>query len=127
MIKDTSSVSNHGMFSKYGRFTSEKYPIILKKDDILSGERKTFKVKRFGDLYEDKEEREYINPTLVQKNLKELIKKKQEAEEKLKNNRKSAGYDFSKCLNREDHFLYKTMEGKEVPCPTKYKPKQANK
>ena len=36
--------SGLGMYSKPGRFTSEKYIIFQKKDEILGGQRKFFKV-----------------------------------------------------------------------------------
>lgn len=43
-VLDANDPSNLGMFSKAGRFTSEKYIIFQKKDEILNNQRKFLKV-----------------------------------------------------------------------------------
>jgi len=43
-VPDVSDPSGLGMFSKGGRFTSEKYIIFQKKDEILTNSRKFLKV-----------------------------------------------------------------------------------
>lgn len=45
LISDKVDVSNNGMFSKAGRYTSEKYMIFSKKDEIIHDKRKTISIK----------------------------------------------------------------------------------
>ena len=54
---------SHGMFSRAGRNSTEKFHILMKKDEILSNKRKKAKtLDIFGDPkdYSDEEEKELI-------------------------------------------------------------------
>ena len=50
LVNDNNDLSGQGMFSKPGRFTSEKYMIFQKKDEIFGGDRKLFKISSIPDL-----------------------------------------------------------------------------
>lgn len=49
-VYDQGDPSGLGMYSKAGRFTSEKYSIFQRKDEILSDHKKTKKVSAFPSL-----------------------------------------------------------------------------
>lgn len=49
-VTDNHDPSGLGMFSKVGRFTSEKYIIFQKKDEILYNKRKFLKVSSLPNL-----------------------------------------------------------------------------
>lgn len=49
-VTDNHDPSGLGMFSKVGRFTSEKYIIFQKKDEILFNKRKFLKVSTLPNL-----------------------------------------------------------------------------
>jgi hypothetical protein len=44
LVNDTNDPSGGGMFSKPGRFTSEKYIVFQKKDEIMANQRKFYKI-----------------------------------------------------------------------------------
>ena len=50
LVNDHNDPSGQGMFSKPGRFTSEKYIIFQKKDEIFGGDRKLLKVSSLPDI-----------------------------------------------------------------------------
>ena len=50
LVNDNNDLSGQGMFSKPGRFTSEKYMIFQKKDEIFGGDRKLLKLSSIPDL-----------------------------------------------------------------------------
>lgn len=47
LINDAFDPSGMGMFSKTGRFTTEKFYILRKKDEILSTDKKTLNIPLF--------------------------------------------------------------------------------
>lgn len=47
IVRDMFDPSGMGMFSKTGRFTTEKMYILRKKDEILSSEKRTVKIPLF--------------------------------------------------------------------------------
>lgn len=49
-VQDPHDPSGLGMFSKAGRFTTEKYIIFQKKDEIMFDKKKTFKVSAFPSM-----------------------------------------------------------------------------
>ena len=49
-VTDQHDPSGLGMFSKVGRFTSEKYIIFQKKDEILHNKRKFLKVSNLPNI-----------------------------------------------------------------------------
>jgi hypothetical protein len=111
MILDQSDPAKLGMFSKYGRFTSEKYPIILKKEEILKGERKTFKVRDVDASTDSEEEkREGIAPQPSQKPVA-VMSARQEREAKKPHVRKAAAKGEKKSAQLIP------------PPPTRYRPK----
>ena len=50
LVNDSNDPSGRGMFSKSGRFTSEKYIIFQKKDEIFGGERKLLQISSLPSL-----------------------------------------------------------------------------
>lgn len=49
-VLDAGDPSGLGMYSKAGRYTSEKYIIFQRKDDILTDHKKTKKVSAFPSI-----------------------------------------------------------------------------
>lgn len=121
-ILDPCDPAESGMFSKMGRFSSEKYPILLQKDEIINDERKTLRPK---DLpYEEAEEP--VKPAILLKEPKgyEIIVDQQKLLTRYDPPPKIIkGIPFSKTVNRENHFIYKCNKGLETPGPTRYRPK----
>ena len=58
------------MFSKAGRFTTKKYIIFLKRDEILYNKRKTINIKEFNNKEKQKKQEEELDEF----NLEELRK-----------------------------------------------------
>ncbi len=112
MIYDKSDPAKLGMFSKYGRFSSEKYPIILKKEEILNGERKTLKIRDVDSSTESEEEkREPLQQQTVQQKLVPLKSTRTEREVKKTHSRRTA----AKSEKKPAQVM--------PPPPTRYRPK----
>ena len=58
LVVDQSDGSNHGMFSKAGRHTIEKYTILSKKEEILHNKKKSYDLKNKVDDDDEEEEEE---------------------------------------------------------------------
>ena len=51
IVSDPRDPSGHGMFSKIGQHSSEAHAILSKKDEILNGKAKQFKVVPISHQY----------------------------------------------------------------------------
>lgn len=119
IIRDQTDPAKMGMFSEMGRFSSEKYPIILKRDDILQDKRKKFKVNDLPDYFKDEEE---------ELGEEELSKSKELPEKKVRFGLEPAppkirAPEFKKYIDRYEHYVYK-IAGSCAPPPDRYMPKQ---
>lgn len=120
-INEKSDPSGLGMFSKSGRFTSQKYAIFRKKDEILQDKRKYLKVSHFPafDMQFQKDD-DKSDDGMAQK-FAALNNK--EVDTEAPSNSKTT---FDKYTGRYDHFLYKHKERlkRESPMVGLYHPKK---
>lgn len=120
-IEESANPTALGMFSKPGRFTSQKYMIFSKKDDILQDRRQYLKVSHFPafDMQFQKDE-EKSDDGLAQKYGNP---KNAEIEQVIAPKPKST---FDKYTGRYEHYLHKRAERlkKESPMVGLYHPKK---
>jgi len=107
-VLDSNDPSNLGMFSKAGRFTSEKYIIFQKKDEILNNQRKFLKVTSLPHL---KMEFEGKDPA---KSIHEEEEEKPRATPSSKSRPKVE--PFSVQVSREDFYEVKKVKHPPPPC-----------
>lgn len=105
-VFDYTDPSNLGMFSKAGRFTSEKYIIFQKKDEIINNQRKFLKVTTLPQLKMDFEGKD------LNKSFQEEVEKP-----KMRSSTKSEIQfpPFAKQLSRDE--FYQTKKIKNPPPP----------
>lgn len=125
LINDNLDPSGYGMFSKAGRFTTEKYSVFRKKDEILLGRPKYLQVSYFPTFEmawndEDEESQEGINKKWIaniEKDEDHHIIKRPEIS------------TFEKQTSRTEHFIAKQREKLKMLGPPLglYHPKKVEK
>jgi len=107
-VFDHSDPSNLGMFSKAGRFTTEKYIIFHKKDEILNNQRKFLKVTSLPHLkmdFDGKDHNRSFHEDEEAKLKREEIRKK-----------KQGVSPMSVQMSREDFYQSKRVRHPPPPC-----------
>ncbi len=114
--------SGCGMLSKIGKFTSEKYSVFRKKDEILCGKPKYLRVSQFPQFQENINENEDDHSNELGLNQKPLLVDIDKIEAI---NQKRPVNSFDSYISRKEHFLNKQIEnGKIAPPLGMYSPKQ---
>jgi len=117
---------NRGMLSRTGRGTTEKFQILLRKDEILNGTGKKFKPPILFSEAKDEKIKEQIRfqdepqEIFLDENIevKKKVKKQKKSEEKIFQYKKSEAY-----MQRFLDLRKKSKELNLVPSCTKYQPK----
>lgn len=107
-VLDANDPSNLGMFSKAGRFTSEKYIIFQKKDEILNNQRKFLKVTSLPHLKMEFDGKDPNRP------MHDEEEEKPKATPSSKNRPKVE--PFSVQVSREDFYETKKVKHPPPPC-----------
>ncbi len=143
-ITDTKDKSGCGMFSKFGRFSSEILCMSMKKKELINASKKrVFRVrqKKENISQDDPSEEDSLNGPIVQKDASTSPNKKfqqpppktaieraaaeeEQAEEVAK--QPSVG-SAMKLTGRESHFYGRDFNLDKIPSPTKYHPKFLSK
>lgn len=118
---------SYGMFSRAGRVTTEKFNILLKKDEILNGTGRKFKPPNLFAHAKDEamkyhlENQDEIQQIFLDENVEEKNKEKPDRrkQEKMYNSNKSDA-DKERFLEIRN----KTKRMNQIPCCTKYNPKK---
>ena len=76
LVRNKNDHSRQDMFSKAGKFTTEKYIIFQKKEEILYNKRKTINIKEFNK--KDKQKKKKLDEEDEDGNLEELNRIKEE-------------------------------------------------
>ena len=116
---------SYGMFSRAGRVSTEKFNILMKKDEILNGTGKKFKPPDLFAHAKDEamkyhlENQDEIQQIFLDENVEEKNKdRERKKQEKLYTSNKS-DTDKQKFLDIRN----KTKRMNQIPCCTKYEPK----
>ena len=115
-IRDKTDPSKQGMFSVMGRFTSEKYPILRRSEEILTDYRPTLRPKMIGDEDYNEQPQKGLGSIRSEAKLKNQLANSKDKKVEWK------GVDFDKEIERYEHFVYKFRDV-EGPPPNRYRPK----
>jgi len=107
-VLDPNDPTNLGMFSKAGRFTSEKYIIFQKKDEIINNQRKFLKVTSLPHLKMDFEGKDHLKALHEEDEEKARIQPNSKGKPKFE--------PFSQQLSREEFYQTKKVKHPAPPC-----------
>jgi len=107
-VLDSNDPTNLGMFSKAGRFTSEKYIIFQKKDEILNNQRKFLKVTSLPHLKMEFDGKDPNKPLHDEEEEKPKATPSSKTRPKVE--------PFSVQVSREDFYETKKVKHPPPPC-----------
>lgn len=117
MVTEIEDPSGKGMFSKAGKYTSQKYSIFCKKDEILLDKRKLLKVSyipKFNMKIKDGDEE--LNNAEIEEKLR-LIEEAHNKKEQPKPVKGNMNISFKKTCARDQHFLNVAKEKLKTQAP----------
>jgi hypothetical protein len=116
---------SYGMFSRAGRISTEKFNILIKKDEILNGTGKKFKPPDLFAHAKDEAMKHHLEnqDEIQQIFLDEIIEEKNKEKDRKKHEKIYSSHKSDADMQKFLDIRNKTKRMNQIPCCTKYDPK----